>query len=74
MLRREQFAVDKLSYCLGQLSKPEFAQHIRTDTLSVSDVVDRIAAAAGLTPAPNTDGQLRGRLRRVGVTIRHIRV
>jgi hypothetical protein len=70
LLRREQFAVDKLDYCLEQLSKPDFAEHIRTDTTTVSGVTDRIAETAGLTLAPNTDGRLRGRLRRIGVTIR----
>src|SRR5262245_52618223 len=74
LLRREQFAVDKLDYCLEQLSKPDFAEHIRTDTTPVRGIADRIAETAGLTLAPNTDGQLRGRLRRIAVTIRHTRV
>lgn len=73
LLRREQFAVDKLDYCLEQLSKPEFAEHVRPGTMRVSAVADHIAEAAGLTLAPDTDGRLRGRLRRMGVTIRHAR-
>ncbi|WP_036500872.1 AAA family ATPase [Nocardia aobensis] len=73
LLRREQFAVDKLDYCLEQLSKPEFAEHIWTDTTAVTAVADRIATMAGLTPAPDTDGRLRGRLRRMAVTVRHAR-
>jgi hypothetical protein len=74
LLRRERFAVDKLDYCLEQLSKSEFAEHIRTDATEVRAVADRIAATVGLTLAPNADGQLRGRLRRMGVTIRHARM
>lgn len=33
-----------------------------------------LAASAGLTPAPNADGALRGRLRRAWVGARHIRL
>ncbi|WP_405163110.1 AAA family ATPase [Nocardia sp. NBC_01499] len=74
LLRREQFAVDKLDYCLDQLSKPEFAEHIRTDTTTVAAVADRIADTVGLTLTPNTDSLLRGRLRRMAVTVRNARL
>lgn len=73
LLRREQFAVDKLDYCLEQLSKPEFAEHIWTDTTAVTAVADRIAESAGLALAPDTDSRLRGRLRRMAVTVHHAR-
>lgn len=73
LLRREHFAVAKLDYCLAQLSKPEFAEQIHTDTTPVPAVAERIADAAGLTLAPNTDSRLRGRLRRMAVTVRHAR-
>ncbi|MEU4345367.1 AAA family ATPase [Nocardia sp. NPDC023852] len=73
LLRREQFAVDKLDYCLAQLSRPEFAEHIWTDTTVVTSVAGRIADMVGLTLAPNTDGRMRGRLRRMAVTARHAR-
>ncbi|GGK98056.1 hypothetical protein GCM10011588_10780 [Nocardia jinanensis] len=72
-LRGEQFAVDKLDYCLAQLSRPEFGEHIRTDTTAVTAVADRIADMAGLTLVPDTDSRIRGRLRRMAVTIRHAR-
>ncbi|MFB4279186.1 MULTISPECIES: hypothetical protein [unclassified Nonomuraea] len=39
----------------------------------LQQVADRIAEAAGLRLAPDTDGALRRRLRRIGVTLRHIR-
>lgn len=73
LLRREHFAVDKLDHCLTRLSEPEFAHHIRTDTTPVPEVAERIAEAAGLTLAPNNDNRLRGRLRRMAVTVRHAR-
>jgi len=72
-LRRESFAVSKLDHCLERLSGPEFAEHVHTDRLTVPQVADRIAASAGLTLAPSTDGALRGRLRRAWTGVRHIR-
>ncbi|MGW0182755.1 AAA family ATPase [Nocardia sp. NPDC003345] len=73
LLRAEQFAVGKLDFCLEQLSKPEFADHIWTDTTPVSAVADRIAEKSGVTLTPDTDGRLRGRLRRMAVTVRSAR-
>ncbi|WP_206055067.1 hypothetical protein [Nocardia sp. CS682] len=66
--------MDKLDYCLEQLSKPEFAEHIWTDTTAVAAVADQIADTVGVTLAPNTDGLLVGRLRRMAVTVRHARL
>ncbi|MFI5530943.1 AAA family ATPase [Kitasatospora sp. NPDC051853] len=72
-LRRESFAVSKLDLCLERLGGEEFAEHLWTDRLTVPKVADRIAASAGLTLAPDTDGPLRGRLRRVWTGLRHVR-
>ncbi|MQY27526.1 AAA family ATPase [Nocardia aurantia] len=73
LLRRERFAVDKLDYCLEQLSKPEFGEHIRTDSIPVTAVCDRIAGTIGVNLVPDTDSRIRGKLRRTAVTIGHIR-
>ncbi|MFF3858332.1 AAA family ATPase [Streptomyces sp. NPDC002209] len=72
-LKRESFAVARLDGCLEALRGPEFADHLVTDHLTVSQVASRIAAMTGLRAAPDTDGPLRGRLRRVLVGVRHIR-
>lgn len=72
-LKRESFAVGRLDGCLEALRAPGFAQHLETDRLTVSQVADRVAALAGLDLAPDTDGPLRGRLRRALVGVRHIR-
>ena len=72
-LKRESFAVRKLDGCLERLAAPEFAHHIRTDALTVPQVADRIAELAGLRLAPNTDGRVRHRLRRIRVGLAHIR-
>lgn len=72
--RRESFAVGKLDHCLERLAEPEFAEHIRTDRLTVPQVADRVAESAGLTLLPNTDSALRHRVRRAWTGIRHIRL
>jgi hypothetical protein len=72
-LRRESFALEVLDRCLERLREPEFAEHVWTDHLTVAQVADRVAASAGLTLAPNTDGRLRGRLRRTWTSVKHIR-
>ncbi|MFD7262885.1 AAA family ATPase [Streptomyces sp. NPDC059874] len=72
-LKRESFAVARLDGCLAALREPEFAEHLATDRLTVPQVADRVAASAGLSLTPNTDGPLRGRLRRVLIGVRHIR-
>jgi hypothetical protein len=73
-LRRESFAVTKLDLCLDRLRAPEFAEHVRTDHITVPQVADHIAASAGLALTPNTDGAVRGRLRRAWVGAKHIRL
>ncbi|MGH3373608.1 MAG: AAA family ATPase [Actinoallomurus sp.] len=73
-LRMETFAVAKLGLCLDRLRGREFAEHVRTDHLTVAQVADHVAASAGLTLAPNTDGALRGRLRRGWTGVKHIRL
>ncbi|MFV0128491.1 AAA family ATPase [Streptomyces sp. HMX112] len=72
-LRRESFAVRRLDECLERLGSPLFAEHIRTDGLTVPGVADRVAGSAGLRLAPNTDGPLRHRLRRIRIGLAHIR-
>ncbi|WP_327683012.1 AAA family ATPase [Kitasatospora sp. NBC_00458] len=72
-LRGESFAVSRLDHCLDRLGGAEFGEHVRTDHLTVPEVAEHVAASAGLAIAPDTDGPLRGRLRRALVGVRHIR-
>jgi hypothetical protein len=44
-----------------------------TDHLTVPQVADHIAAAAGLPVRPNTDSALRGSRRRLRTSLAHIR-
>src|ERR1700728_1871590 len=46
-LFRETFAMRKLGLCLSRLSQPEFAIQLRTDQLTVPQVGEAIAGAAG---------------------------
>jgi hypothetical protein len=73
-LKRDQWAVAKLDECLDRLQDEMFAEHLRTDRLSVSQVADAVARSAGLPIKPDTDGALRARLRRHRTTLRHIRL
>ena len=72
-LRRESWAVGQLDHCLERLREPEFAEHLWTDQTTVAKTADRIAVLAGLTLTPNSDGAVRGRLRRAWTSARHIR-
>jgi AAA domain len=72
-LRHDRWAVDHLDQCLARLRQPEFAEHVRTDSRSVAQVADAIAASAGLTITPSHDGPARAWLRRRATSIRHIR-
>ncbi|WP_405796010.1 AAA family ATPase [Streptomyces sp. NBC_01506] len=73
-LKWESFAVGKLDHCLERLSRPEFGEHIRTDSVTIPRIADTVAASAGLRLAPNTDSALRHRLRRTWTSVKHIRI
>jgi AAA domain len=72
-LSHDRWAVDHLDQCLARLRQPEFAEHVPTDGCRVAQVADAIAASAGLTIAPSSDGPVRAWLRRRATSIRHIR-
>lgn len=69
----DSWAVSKLDICLERLQNKQFATHIWTDNLTVSEVANQVATAAGLTLHPNTDTRLRGYLRRSWTSLKHIR-
>ncbi|MFI6644482.1 AAA family ATPase [Streptomyces sp. NPDC050504] len=72
-LKRESFAVAKLDHCLERLREPEFAEHVTTDRLTVPQVAERVAGAAGVRLLPNRYGPVRHRLVRAWTGVRHIR-
>jgi hypothetical protein len=73
-MTRDAWALDHLGECLRLLSRPEFAEHLPTDGLSVPQVADAIARSAGLAIMPPTDGPVRARLRLYATSVRHIRL
>jgi hypothetical protein len=70
-LFRETFAMRKLGLCLSRLSQPEFAIQVRTDGLTVAQVAEAIAAAAGLELGPHRGTAAGDRLRWAGRGLRH---
>jgi len=71
--RRETFAEASLERCLQQLRRPGFAEQVWTDDLTLDEVVEAVAALAGLTLVPQQGGRLRERLQQTSVTLRHVR-
>jgi hypothetical protein len=72
--RTQPWEVEVLDGWLKQLRRPEFAQHVHTDHMSVARVADGIARSAGLTIRPSTDGPVRAWLHRYATTARHVRL
>ncbi len=72
-LRRESWAVAKVDECLAALRKPEFAEPVWTDTLTVQETAEHVATAADLTLTPNRDSTPRAYLRRAWTSAKHIR-
>jgi len=73
-LQHDTFAEGMLNQCLDRLSQDDFAEHIRTDELTIAQAADHIAASAGLTLTSETGNFLRARARWTWVTIKHIRI
>ena len=70
-LFRETFAMRKLGLCLSRLSQPEFATAVRTDDLTVAQVAEAIAVAAGLELGRHRGTAVGDRLRWAGRGLRH---
>ena len=71
-LVRDDFALGRLDDCLKQLRQPQFAEHLRTDRMSVPEVAEAIAGSAGLAIAGRS-GPVRSRLEQAGTSLRHVR-
>ncbi|MCT2590914.1 zeta toxin family protein [Streptomyces sp. N2-109] len=71
--RRDSWALGKVDHCLSTLARPEFAHHLSTESRTVPQVAEAVAASAGLRLTPNADGPARHWLRRARVSLRHVR-
>ncbi|CAN5677705.1 tunicamycin resistance ATP-binding TmrB [soil metagenome] len=70
----ETWAIRQIDRCVAALADKRYATHIRTDDRTVDEVVETIAADAGLTlPVPRLS-PLRFQARRLSVAARHIRL
>ena len=72
-LHIEGFAVSRLDLCLERLQQAEFAEQLWTDHLTIAQVADHIADAAGLSLTPSSDGWLRSRSRQAWIGATQIR-
>lgn len=63
----------QIDRCAASLSREKFGRQVATDGLSVDEVVERIAAEAGLALLPDKRSRLRKRWDRLIVKLKHIR-
>lgn len=72
--RDEAWAIAQIDRCTTALAGDRYAQHIDTDALTVDEVVETIAAAAGLELSRPRLTRIRYQVRRAGVGLQHIRL
>lgn len=72
-LRRETWAMQQMERCITALAQDRYATHVPNDDRTVDEVVEWIAADAGLELAAPRLTSARYQLRRLGVGLRHIR-
>ncbi len=74
VLRRDEtWAIQQIDRCVPAFEHERFAVHVPTDEQTPDEVVEFIAADAGLTLTGRRLSPARERLRRIEVGIRHIR-
>jgi predicted kinase len=72
--RDETWAMEQIDRCVAALESERFAEHVVTDDRTLDDVVEDIAARAGL-PLPGARlNRVRYQVRRAAVGLRHIRL
>lgn len=72
--RDESWAMAQIDRCVTALATDRFADHVDTDDRQIDDVVEDIAARAGLPLVRPRLSPARYQLRRAAVGIRHIRL
>jgi hypothetical protein len=72
-LARESFAVERIEPYLEQLQRPEFAEHIWTDRLTLPQVAEKVAYHCGLALQPDDQSRVGASIRRARTTLRHVR-
>ncbi|WP_277210687.1 AAA family ATPase [Isoptericola croceus] len=72
-LRREAWALERLVPNLERLGHPDFAEHLATDHLTVSQAAEQIAASCGVDLEADGTGRLLRTARRAVTTLQHVR-
>jgi hypothetical protein len=71
--RPDTHAEGNLDACLDRLRHDDFAEHVRTDQLTIAQTAETIAASAGLALTTDSSSIPRARAHQTWVTIKHIR-
>jgi len=74
MGRDETWAIRQIDRCVTALSDARYATHVPTDDRSVDEVVEAVAADAGLALTRGRLSPARFQARRLTVAVRHIRL
>jgi predicted kinase len=72
--REDTWAMAQITRCVTALATDQFADHVDTEDRQIDDVVEDIAARAGVTLTEPRLSPARYQLRRVAVGVRHIRL
>ena len=72
-LRRETWAMEQIPRCVAALTQERYATHVDTDHRTTDEVVEWIAADAGLTLTAPRLAPFRYQLQRLRVGVAHIR-
>ncbi|MCY7782939.1 MULTISPECIES: tunicamycin resistance ATP-binding TmrB [unclassified Bacillus (in: firmicutes)] len=70
---KNSWAAKQIDRCIEGLSSPIFADHIETDSLSIQDAAEAIAARANLPLDPDKRGSLQRFTDRLLIKLNHIR-
>ncbi|MCY8203109.1 tunicamycin resistance ATP-binding TmrB [Bacillus sp. N12A5] len=70
---KNSWAAKQIDRCIEGLSSPIFADHIETDSLSIQDAAEAIAARANLALDPDKRGSLQRFTDRLLIKLNHIR-
>ncbi|MET0898592.1 MAG: AAA family ATPase [Mycobacterium sp.] len=72
--RDETWAIRQIDRCVAALGDPRFATQVPTDGRSLDEVVEAIAADAGLSLSRPRLSPVRHQVRRLAVAARHVRL
>ncbi|WP_163801088.1 AAA family ATPase [Mycolicibacterium sediminis] len=72
--REETWGIAQITRCVTALATDRFAEHVDTDDRAIDDVVEDVAARAGVPLTAPKLGPVRYQFRRAAVGIRHVRL